>query len=73
MKLNLTELSKAVAAVAGMAAEHAAMKTDIVEAQATIDTLTSSLSGVMISPAGAVGLVAVADALAPHDPLANLK
>jgi len=67
MKLNLTELSKAVAAVAGIAAENAALKADMQEAQADVDALTASLIAASTSPAGAVGLAAVAAALPPPD------
>lgn len=73
MKLNLSELSKAVTAVAGIAAardlavtERNALLDDAVASQAAVDTLTASLIAATTSPAGAVGLAAVAAAVAPQ-------
>lgn len=65
MKLNLTELSKAVTAVAGIAAERNALLEDAKASQDAVDTLTASLLAATTSPAEAVGISAVAAALAP--------
>lgn len=77
MKLNLDELSKAVVAVAGIAsardsavAERDALVKDAVASQAAVDTLTASLIAATTSPAEAVGLAAVASALAVPAPAA---
>jgi hypothetical protein len=64
MKLNLTELSKAVSAVAGIAAERSALIADAKASQDAVDTLTASLLAATSSPAEAVGIAAVAAALA---------
>jgi hypothetical protein len=68
MKLNLTELSKAVSAVAGVANERNALLEDAKASQEAVDTLTASLIAATTSPAEAVGLAAVAAAVAPDAP-----
>ena len=60
MKLNLNELAKAVAAVAGIANENAQIKQDFVETQQAIDALTA--------PGWCVGIAAVSAAL-DHKPV----
>jgi hypothetical protein len=66
MPLDLSKLSDAVKAVAGVAAENAALKADIAKAQGDVDALTVSLLAATTSPAEAVGVAAVAAALAPE-------
>jgi hypothetical protein len=80
MKLNLTELTKAVSAVAGIttARDQAIASRDevlvqwnvladeIKTSQEAVDALTASLIAATTSPAEAVGLAAVATALTPE-------
>lgn len=73
MPIDLSKLSEAVKGVAGLAADHAAMKSrhdamlaDITQAQKDVDALVAALKGAATSPAGAVGITAVAQALAPQ-------
>jgi hypothetical protein len=65
MPLDLSKLSDAVTKVAGIASENAALKQDMTDAQTAVDTLTASLIAATTSPAGAVGIAAVAAALDP--------
>lgn len=69
MKLDLSKLTDAVTSVAGLAADHAAMVQDLKETQAAIDTLTNSLLAATKTPAEAVGIAAVAAALATPSPV----
>jgi hypothetical protein len=76
MKLDLSKLSDAVSKVAGLAQSHAhmtaahdAMLRDHEAAQAAIDTLAASLIAASTLPAEAVGLAAVAQAVAPISPV----
>jgi adenylate kinase len=62
--INLTELTKAVSAVAGVAAERDKLRKVIADTQADIDHLTAALLAAANSPAEAVGIAAVADAVA---------
>lgn len=81
--IDLSKLTEAVTAVAGIAAERDAAVTAVKDAQAGIDALTASLIAATTSPAGAVGIAAVAAALDPQavaakidalaDMTANLK
>lgn len=64
MKLDLSKLTDAVTKVAGIAAERDALVADAKASQEAVDTLTASLIAATTSPAGAVGLAAVASALA---------
>jgi hypothetical protein len=73
VKLNLNELTKAVSAVAGIANENAQLKQDMAEGQGAIDALTASLIAASTSPAGAVGLAAVAAALDPSEVAAAIE
>ena len=81
MALNLSKLTEAVTAVAGIAQMHAQLKADVEQAQKDVDTLTASLIAATTDPAGAVGLAAVSEALAAPeaspapvaDVLASLK
>lgn len=80
MKLNLTELTKAVSAVAGittardqacaardqMLAQWNELVEDTKASQEAVDALTASLIAATTSPAEAVGLAAVATALTPE-------
>lgn len=61
--LNLTELTKAVSAVARVAAERDAATRAIKDAQTDIDSLTAALLAAVGSPAEAAGITAVAEAL----------
>jgi hypothetical protein len=82
VKLDLTKLSEAVTAVAGVAAERDyaraerdALLEDQRASQEAVDALTVSLIAATSSPAGAVGLAAVAAALDPetvNQSIANL-
>jgi hypothetical protein len=65
MALDLSKLSDAVSKVAGIAAQNKILQDEHVQAQLDIDTLTASLIAATTSPAAAVGLAAVASALAP--------
>lgn len=65
--IDLTKLTDAVKAVAGVAAERDRALAAIKSAQADVDTLTASLVAAATSPAGAVGIAAVAAALSPDD------
>jgi hypothetical protein len=73
MKLNLMELTKAVSAVVGIASENAQLKQDMTDGQATVDALTASLIAAVTSPAGAVGIAAVAAALDPSEVSAAIE
>lgn len=70
--LDLSKLTDAVTAVAGIAAARDEAVKALVVAQADVDALTKTLLAAVNSPAGAVGLVAVAQALAPVAPLAPM-
>ena len=65
MALDLSKLSEAVTAIAGIAQENTQLKAEQVQAQKDVDALTASLIAASTSPAGAVGLTAVAAALTP--------
>ena len=85
MALDLTKLSDAVAKVAALAAAHAdvsatvasvtaerdAALADLAAAQHDIDDMTDKLIAAATTPAGAVGLAAVAAAVAPAPPTAD--
>ena len=63
MALDLSKLSEAVTAVAGIAQENSQLKAEQVQAQKDVDALTASLIAATTSPAGAVGIAAVSAAL----------
>jgi len=62
--LDLSKLSEAVTAVAGIAQENSQLKAEHAQAQKDVDALTASLIAATTSPAGAVGIAAVSAALA---------
>lgn len=64
--IDLSKLTEAVKAVAGIAAERDRAYAAIKSAQADVDALTASLLAAATSPAEAVGLAAVSAAL-DHD------
>lgn len=64
MPLDLTKLSNAVYLVAGIANRASSAEAALVAAQADVDALAASLIAAVDTPAEAVGLAAVAAALA---------
>ena len=66
MALDLSKLSEAVTAIAGIAQENSQLKAEQAQAQTEVDALTASLIAASTSPAGAVGIAAVAAALDPE-------
>ena len=66
MALDLSKLSEAVTAVAGIAQENSQLKAEHAQAQKDVDALTASLIAATTSPAGAVGIAAVSAALDPE-------
>ena len=65
MALDLSKLSEAVTAVAGIAQENSQLKAEHAQAQKDVDALTASLIAATTSPAGAVGIAAVSATLTP--------
>lgn len=73
MPLDLTKLTEAVKAVAGVAAQNARLKQDQADAQVAVDALTASLIAATTSPAEAVGLAAVAAELSADPIVAAIR
>lgn len=69
--IDLTRLTAAVTAVAGIAAERDRYASAIVAAQADVDALTAALVAAVATPAEAVGVAAVSEALASTGTLTN--